>query len=71
MSFEEIVDGRMNNRQISITIAHLEHFVLRWANNKVNANFHQVIFTVFLFHHHYLKSASFNDKPQHHLNSVM
>ena len=28
MSFEEIVDG-----QISITIAHLEHFVLRWAKN--------------------------------------
>ena len=37
MSFEEILDGRMDRRtdrraddgQISIIIAHLEHFVLR------------------------------------------
>ena len=29
MSFEEIVDGRMDDGQISITIAHLEHFMLR------------------------------------------
>ena len=36
MSFEEIVDGRTDDGQISITIAHLEHLVLRWANYKRN-----------------------------------
>ena len=29
MSFEEIVDGRTEDGQISITIAYLEHFVFR------------------------------------------
>ena len=33
MSFEEIVDRRMDG-QISLTIAHLEHFVLRWAKKE-------------------------------------
>ena len=31
MSFEGIVDRRTDDDQISITIAHLEHFLLRWA----------------------------------------
>ena len=29
MSFEEIVDGQMDDRDTLITIAHLEHFVLK------------------------------------------
>lgn len=34
MSFEEIVEGgRTDDEQIPITIAHIEHFVLRWARN--------------------------------------
>ena len=29
MSFEEIVDGQTDDGQILITIAHLEHFMLK------------------------------------------
>ena len=39
MSFEEIVDGRTDgwtdDGQISVTIAHLAHFVLRLAKKEI------------------------------------
>ena len=31
MSFQEIVERRTDAGQLSITIAHIEHYVLRWA----------------------------------------